>query len=243
MNPFLSVVTMFFTRTPLRKPYQAYKPEHVNTILKSLSRNITIPHELVCVTDQPKGIDPAIKIAPLRRDLVSLGNAYPKVALFQKEPPGINCPFMLFVDLDTVSTGNLDAEIMKGVESAQQCCFLPEFITAKRAANRNAHYNTSIFVIKTGAFSRVWDRFNPATSPQFVRRTGKVGSDQVWISETLGGGMPTWEPGKSILSYKYHVRGRELPPAAKLVCFHGQFKPWDSAVQAANPWILQHWKP
>lgn len=235
----LSVVTMFFLRHPLRKPYQAYRPEHVNTLFRSVSRNLTIPHEFVCITDRPAGLDPAIKIAPLATDLIWLGNAYPKLALFKADPPGINGEHICFTDLDVAITGPLDAVIQKGIDNG--ACFLPEFIT-KRPAATNAHYNTSFYVIKRGGFPQVWDKFDPQRSPEEVRKTRKVGSDQVWVSETLGGGMPTWPAGGPIISYKYDVRGHGLPAGARVVCFHGQFKPWDKRVQANNPWILQHWR-
>lgn len=236
----LSVVTMLFRREPLRKSYQAYTVEHVNTLARMVARHLTVPYEFVCLTNITSGLDSSIRVAPVETRLIPLGNAYPKLALFKAKPPGINGTHAMFLDLDVAVTQSLDPLVAPLAEV--DGIFLPEFCIPSRSTARQAHYNTSVFAIKVGAFPHVWDRFDPAHSPIAVRNTGKIGSDQVWASMMLGAGMPTWPAGDAILSYKYDVRGRDLPASARVICFHGKPKPWDADVQGESPWIKSHWR-
>ena len=42
-----------------------YGPEYVNNLYKMVSRNITIPYEFICFTDNKQGIDKNITIRKL----------------------------------------------------------------------------------------------------------------------------------------------------------------------------------
>jgi len=242
----ISVVCCFWDRR--RRSYQTFSHHTVNVLRRMVSRNLKTPHEFVCMTDQPAGgFDPEIRLMSLATDLIPLGNAYPKLAVFKRDP-GLR-DWSLFLDLDTVITGPLDPLIDPAIKLGLPAIFLPEFCVAGRRRGMQAYYNTSIFILRTGSLPQVWDKFDPKTSPQFVRRTRKIGSDQVWISETLGPDQATWSADERIVSFKYHcapdwrssVRG-SLADGVSVVCFHGAFKPWDSAVQEANPWIVEHWR-
>lgn len=227
----LSVVTAFWQGK--RRPWQTYTPECVNVLARMVQRNLTLPHEFVCLTDQPAaGFDSNIKLASLDKELIPLGNAYPKIAVFKEEPQGISGNGILFLDLDTVIVASID-DVANRPEAI---VMLPEFLKSPR----HCYYNTSAMLLSKGVCPRVWTLFDRKTSPEFVRKTGKVGSDQVWISERLGPGCPVWDKGE-IVSFKYQCQNG-VPPNARIVCMHGRFKPWSPAVQKEHPWIVDHWR-
>lgn len=226
----LSVVTAFWQGK--RRPWQTYTPECVNVLARMIQRNLTLPHDFVCLTDQPAvGFDSNIKLATLDRGLIPLGNAYPKIAVFKEEPQGVSGDRILFLDLDTVIVGSLDALASR----PEPIVMLPEFIRSPR----HCYYNTSAMLLDRGVCPRVWNLFDRKTSPAAVQKTGKVGSDQVWISELFGSDCPVWDKGE-IVSFKYQCQ-KGVPPDARICSFHGRFKPWDTAVQRDHPWIVDYW--
>jgi hypothetical protein len=232
-GPNLSVALLFW-KAP-RREWQKYTHNVVNVLARSISRNLKTPHEIVVFTDQStEGFDSNLRLMPVNKELIPIANAYPKLVCFK--PDVQMAKRILFLDLDTVVCGPLDPVI----DRPEPIVLLPEFLRSPR----HCYYNTSVMLLDRGAAPQVWTKFiaNPKGNHAKVRATRKVGSDQLWVSETLGPDVPTWKAGDRILSFKYHVRNRWLPENASIVCFHGKFKPWDASVQKANSWIVEHWR-
>ena len=88
-----------------------YGPEYVNRLYGMVSRHITPPFRLVCLTDDRTGIRPEVECF----DLPELGVPHPqrtmgkwrKQILWGRSVPGLE-GVALFVDLDSVIVGPLD---------------------------------------------------------------------------------------------------------------------------------------
>ena len=50
-----------------------YSAEAVNRLRHELAEHLTIPHDVVCITDDPNGIDSGIRVLPLWDDAAALG--------------------------------------------------------------------------------------------------------------------------------------------------------------------------
>jgi hypothetical protein len=100
-----------------------------------------------------------------------------------------------------------------------------------------------MYLMDTGAFSYVFDDFDPETSPQEALDAGLMGSDQGWLSYKLGPDQAVWTRNEGVMSSKLdrclrcnHVRNR-----CRIVMFHGKPRPWDHNAQKMR-WVAEHWK-
>jgi hypothetical protein len=209
-----------------------YGAEHVNRLARGIARNLTLPHEFVCVTDIPEGIDPSIRIVPLWSDNRDMGGCYVRLKLFAPEMREIIGPRFAQIDLDSVPVGNLDDVLGRS-----------EDFIVWRDVNPPTPYCGSMFMMNAGARSQVWTEFDREKSPACAREKGYVGTDQAWIGASLGKQEATWGPEHGVLSYRRDIPGmREtLPAGAKIVFFHGKLDPSEKRLQERSPWIAKHW--
>lgn len=198
-----------------------------------LERNLSLPHEVVCATDDPRGIDKRIRIAPLETQLIGLGNAFPKLAAFRPDAAEIFGKRICVIDLDSVIVSSLDTLL--------DCD--DDFVVWKDAAKFRPHepnrfkYNTSLFLLTAGSRSVVWNSFSPQTSPRIIKTSGRCGSDQGWVSHCLDGER-TWDAGDGVLSWQYEVWRQPPKPNARIVFYHGPRKPWNLP---NDPIVKQYW--
>ena len=82
-----------------------YSAEYVNKLYNSVKRNLTVPFEFVCYTEDKQGIDPAIRIEPIPL-LAGVTGWWYKPMFFNPEL-GLNGT-ILFFDLDVVVFQNID---------------------------------------------------------------------------------------------------------------------------------------
>lgn len=81
-----------------------FTPEHVNRLYRMAKRNITLPFNFYCYTENPIGIYDDVNIIPLDESL-NLEKWWWKLTLFKRNNlNGIN----LFLDLDVVIQNNID---------------------------------------------------------------------------------------------------------------------------------------
>lgn len=233
----LTVVTWFWK--PAVNYRSKFSATHVNVLRRMVARHYQQPHEFVCVTDAPKGLDPDIRIVPAWNDFASVPSphgghnpsCYRRLRAFA---PGIEAVLgerFVSLDLDTVITGDLvplwDRQ---------------EDFVAWGETNPKSYYNGSMFLLRAGTRPKVWEQFDPKTSPAKAKAAGKFGSDQGWISYCLGPGEAKWTTADGVYSYNVHLRYKTttLPAGARIVMFHGATDPWSPAAQQLA-WVKQHW--
>lgn len=221
-----------------------YRSRHVNVLRRMLERHLTRPHRLVCVTDDPEGVE--CETFPLWGDCSTMLNpsgphfpsCYRRLKIFDPattEAMGlVTGDPVVSLDLDVVLVDRVDA-LFDHDET---------FFGWRRVGlHHPVAYNGTIFMFRAGMMPWLWTNFKPVTSPAEARRAKFFGSDQGWISYCLNGAAPGWTQSDGVLSFSSDpVRGPRLPPGARMVSFNGKKKPWDPQVQAHTAWIKEHYR-
>lgn len=188
-----------------------YGPHYVNRLASMVARHTTRPHQFVCLTDDPTGLTCE------SRDIGAvLPGWWAKLALFK---PGTFAERVLYLDLDTVICGNIDALMDYTGPFAILRSFLPP-----------SRYGSAVMSFEP-THGHIWERFTLGTMDRLY-------GDQDWIAEQT----PTadcWQdilPTGTIGSYKVHDL-RESNRGYSVCCFHGEPKP-----HQVNGWVRDAWR-
>lgn len=223
---------------------EAYTTEHVNKLTECLTKNLSIKHRIVCVTDDPVGLD--CDTYPLWQDHNKMKNpngahlpsCFRRLKLFDpvtQQKMGIPAgDRVCSMDLDALVVGQCD-EVFgrkdRWVGWAVRGHFHPRV------------FNGSFWMFTGGDLSWMWADFDPAISPAHCLKNGFYGSDQAWLSyklarEPYSFGW-TWP---QVVSYPREVRiQRVLDRRTRVIFFHGADKPWHLKVQKESPWVHRYW--
>jgi hypothetical protein len=224
----------------------AFGPEQVHVMRRMVARNYPEPHRFICVTDDPVGLDSGIEVVPLWGDYAEIPNpsfrggpsCYRRLKVFSRDIGSVLGERFICLDLDMLITGDL-RPLLNRTE---------EFIAWK-----NPHpmwpYNGSMFMLTAGSRPRVWESFDPETSPAISHAAKCKGSDQGWMSYVLGKGEPTWDKSDGVYSFQDEITRRHpsflrvahLPSNAKVVVFHGPVDPWSKEALRVD-WIREHYR-
>jgi diadenosine tetraphosphatase ApaH/serine/threonine PP2A family protein phosphatase len=223
---------------PSRNYRSEFGPETVNTLASMVARHYKHPHRVVCVTDDPAGIDSSIGIVPLWDDLSDLVNphgphqpsCYRRLKAFAPEARDWFGDRFVSLDLDCVIVGDM-APLWNRPE---------EFVIWGSGTDKRVWCNGSMWMMTAGARKQVWETFNPKTSPAAAKRAGFFGSDQGWMAHCLGRKEAMWTTNDGVYSFRVHLNGgsKQLPSDARIVFFHGRYDPWSAHCQAI-PWIAE----
>ena len=223
-----------------------YGSEYVNNMYGMIKRNISYPFDLFCMTDNTDGIRNEVQCLPLPE----LGfevppgapGKWPKQALWQDDLYGLK-GVALFLDLDSVIVGNIDAYFEYGSEK--------DVITARNWIKpwlRGAQ--TSVFRFKIGSHPYMLDqlRENPnlCVTYQF---------EQNYVTSEIRGGVTFW-PHSWTKHFRRHCMGTwplrylkvpRLPNNCKIVTFPGSPNPPDAIEgrwndQSKNRSVIEHLK-
>jgi len=214
-----------------------YTAEHVNRWARMLRRNLTIPHKLLCITDDAAGITECATL-PLW-DLSPHGGCWHRLKLF--DPSALPVPVSAsigdrygWLDLDCVVIGNVDH-----IFGRPEPVVLNRYIHGKKPGQ---HYNGALCIMDRGAAPHVWNLYHKApdeAAALMAKLNGRrwlVGSDQAWMTTTLGPDVATVGPECGV--YEKNVIGNRLPADARLVFFSGARDP--SMDQAE--WVKGHYR-
>ncbi|CDO37142.1 hypothetical protein SPHV1_290015 [Novosphingobium sp. KN65.2] len=212
-----------------------YTAEHVNIWAAMVRRNVSVPHRVACVTDMPKGIDPAVEIIAPPRDfeavrISSWGPAQPqclrRLAMFRPDAAGIFGERFVSMDLDVVIGGSLDPLLSSG----------DDFVMY-RGTGKDRPYNGSMIMLAAGARSQVYTKFTQEGAEAAGQRY--VGSDQAWISHILGRGEKTFGPEHGVVWWG----NRLAEPDHRVMFFPGYPKPWHVPLaDPVGPWIRENYR-
>ena len=221
--------------SPTTKKKQVYTSAHVNALYFMLKKNVTLPFELICVTDDPVGINSGIKIIPLWDEFKSLGGCFVRLVCFKKN-------FKLFgdrffsIDLDCVITGNID-HILKREEP-----FLIWSPDENALSRRSVDYCGSFFGLTVGSHSEVYDEFEPKLC--IVNKHGRYsgGSDQRQISKVIDGAVTVGQK-EGIYNFMPDLSPMKnnLPEDCSLVFFNGYYLPDDPGLKTDFLWIAKNY--
>lgn len=201
-----------------------YGPEYVNILFDMVRRNLPdgYPGMFTCITDDPTGLDPMIHVEPLPADLEKW---WGKLYMFRRGlfPEGERC---VFLDLDTVIVGRLDA--LAGYAGQFAC--LRDFY--------HDRLGPAVMAWEVGEFAySIWDEWVAQGKPR-----NPMG-DLWWLNNLDQGRFPKsidklqdLFPG-DFVSFKRDCRPN-FPFGAKVVCFHGNPRPHEARVE----WVEKCWK-
>lgn len=210
-----------------------------------LRRHLTLPHRIVCITDQPGALPKGVIPAPLPPTFPgSQQQCMRRLWIYSPKAKTLG-DRLLQLDLDLVLTGNIDAIVDR-----------PEPFVIWKSDSNVVHgwgYNPSVLLITPGARAHVWDTYR--ADPRGVRARADaagwwvhVNSDQAVMSYLLADrDVPYWTSADGIYAYrviggKRGQRGQTLPPDARIVSFHGPRDPSSTDLQQKSPWILECWQ-
>ena len=221
-----------------------FQREHVARMQSMLSRHLTIPYRIVCITDQPHDLPSGVVAAPMPK----IGSWDYKCIrrLWILSPKAATLGDRLFqLDLDMVITGSIDA-----IATRQE----PFVVWKSDSCVRHGYgYNPSVMLLTPGAKAGVWNTYaeNPRRVIRDAENAGwwaRTNSDQGVMSHLLQGHeFPVWTREDGIAAYrviagKHGQRGATLQDGVRLVSFHGPRDPSDPELHVKSPWILEHWR-
>lgn len=228
------------------KPAPGYRstfgPETVNTLQRMVARHFAHPHRFICVTDDPRGLEPGIEVVPLWNDYATIPSpygprnpsCYRRLRAFHPDIGQVFGRRFVSIDLDCVIAGDLTPVFNR-----------PEDFVIWGATHPTTPYNGSLFMLTAGSRRTVWDNFDPLRSPIRAKRARCFGSDQGWISYILGPNEARWSTADGVFSFRNDIVATnvvDLPAAARVVLFHGKRDPWDLDVQQQHPWVPVHYQ-
>ena len=222
-----------------------YSAEYVNKLYNGVKRNLTVPFEFVCYTEDKQGIDPAIRIEPIPL-LAGVTGCWYKPMFFNPEL-GLNGT-ILFFDLDVVVFRNIDKLF---TYEPMKFCIIRDF---NRHVIRNYNkFNSSVFRLNTGMHSEVYTNFMKDPNIPIRRYHG----DQDWIRITVSDGTYEYWPDEWIQSYKWEMRSKPkfnnmprghrdfetngdpvVKNATSVAVFHGD----PLMHNCKDPWVNNNWK-
>jgi len=225
--------------TPARGFRSHFGASTVNVLRRMVARHYARPHRFICVTDDPRGLDAAVEAIPLWREFATLlspwgpkqPSCYRRLRAFAADVGQILGQRFVSLDLDTVVVGDL-------VPLWER----PEDFVIWQNTTRRTTYNGSMFLLRAGTRTQVYDRFDPRVSPLRAKAAGQFGSDQGWISYCLGRGQAVWTQRDGVYSYRNDLKSAAaLPSDARIVFFHGAHDPWSPECQRL-PWVRAHYQ-
>jgi len=222
-----------------------YSAEYVNKLYNSVKRNLTVPFEFVCFTEDSRNIDPAIRIESI--PLVSGVTGWWYKPMFFNPDIGLTGT-ILFFDLDVVVFRNIDNLFSY---EPNKFCIIRDF-NRKFVRNYNK-FNSSIFRLDTNMHSHIYTKFIANPMDPIRRYHG----DQDWLRANIADGTYSYWPEEWIQSYKWEMRGRpkyDRQPRGQrdfeingdpvilddtsVAVFHGDPNPHNCKDQ----WVIDNWK-
>lgn len=234
---------------------EEYTAKHVNIFANMVSRNLNVPYEIVCVTDDPTGIDSSIRTVPIWNDFAKYGMCYRRLRIFSKEMKQIIGPKFITMDLDCIITNDITSIVN----------FNEPFKIWRPGKGRKS-YCGSMFGMQAGTKDRIWKEFNEKDliwldGKDKKRRKGKMkrwahkhaydagfttGSDQAYISWQMWPNAPTWSENDGVISFKRlfkkDIKEQErVVKKAKIIFFPGGHDPSHENLYRDHPWIPKYY--
>lgn len=219
-----------------------FAARHVNTLRSMLARHVHCDHRLLCVTDDPSGLDGDIATAPIE-EFTDTPRCRRRMKQFDRAFGAIAGPRQLVIDLDVVITDDLTAIVTR-----------PDPLVCWRVAYAQV-YSGSFLMMDAGVLHGLYVKFaaEPSIYPKRAQRNGTP-SDQAMLNFYLQrSGMPVAELTEADGLRTYFGRGYErlahhgvgpshpeLPPGTRIVVLGSA----DLEVldQKQFPWVEEHYR-
>jgi hypothetical protein len=219
-----------------------YISKYVNVLYNMCKRNITVPYEFHCITDDTNGLEPHINTIQLPND-PWIKTWWSKLWMF-----GGHFPLkgnILYFDLDVVVFNNID---LLFTHNTGRFHIIRDFNRCR--VKDWSLSNSSVMRWEAGKLNYLWDEF--VEKPNVIMQNNH--GDQDWISKRAKADI-NWFPDEWIRSYKWEMIGMkdtkllmkdgkkffrkpvDISPENKVAVFHGEPKPFN----CADEWVVKNW--
>lgn len=213
-----------------------FTAEHVWTWADMVSRNLSMPHRIACVTDEKdlpanvERIDPPGEFHDIQPNWgPRKPNCYRRLSMFRRDAARIFGDRFVCMDLDCVIGGPLDPLFDR-----------PNDLILFKGTAPDRPYNGSMMLIKAGCRPGVYEDFNQAGA----RISGEkfVGSDQAWLALRLGNREKVWSERDGVFWYGslYRALSKKIKP--RILFFPGKVKPWTLAEVRIDPFVTNNYR-
>lgn len=249
----LTFVTWLWSGNTMPATTTTYVADHVNRMASMIRRHCTLPHEIVCVTDMPEGIDSTVRTVALWPDLCEHSRCFRRLKMFDPVMAEIFGPRIVSIDLDTVITANIDHLFQRD-----------EPFVIWRGSTGTTPYCGSLWMLDIGYRPDVFHSFDYSLAKELRAKRGFIGSDQAWMAYMIEGAA-TWDRVDGVYSFRHDIQMRvpmrsknlvasrvgvvgmahrtgELKPNACIVFFHGKEDPSQTHLHIQHKWISEHWR-
>lgn len=225
-----------------------FAARHVNVLRLALERHLHLAHEVVCVTDDPIGIDPRVRIVPMPGQFDQTPRCRRRMQGFSRSfcDHVLRGRRTLYLDLDVVIVDDITPIVDR-----------PEPLVCWRVGHAGV-FSGSFILADTGELHGAWNRFesDPEGYPRRLHPRG-VASDQAmlneWLTSTDGYRLPVAEWSERDGFVTYYGRGyerherlgvgpnrRDLPSGARIVVLGSA--DLDALESGQFAWADEHWK-
>jgi hypothetical protein len=199
-----------------------YTAEHVWIWADMVSRNLAMPHRLICVTtetDLPPNVERIDPPGEFEDVQPTWGprrpNCYRRLVMFKRDAAKTFGKRFVSIDLDCIVGGPLDPLFDR-----------PEDFVIFKGTDSSRPYNGSMMLLSAGARPQVYEQFDQAGAD--ASGAEFFGSDQAWLAHVLGPGEATWSEADGVWHLnRYMQRVRKAHPT--VLFFPGKRKPWELA--------------
>lgn len=217
-----------------------YTPNHVHTFYAMCDKNVKIPFEKICITDDPAGIDSSITTIPLWDYCRNLGGCWNRLYVWSKDMKNLIGERFICMDLDIIIMDDITDLLTR----TEECVLYKQENTPDYPHDR---WNGSMFMMNAGARNYVWDDFwfDPDRAIREVRLHNYVGTDQAWMLVQLPLHLEAhWSIKDGIYDMRQHLIdiGKTQPPEdAKIITWPGPRDPSLPEWQKKYPWITDYY--
>ncbi len=217
-----------------------FEPVYVNRLRAALARHLHLEHQVVCVTDDPTGIDPDIRTVPLT-EFTNTPRCRRRMKQYDRDFARTIGDRILSIDLDVVIVDDITPIVNR-----------PEPVVCWKVGYASV-YSGSFVLFDADALHGLWTLFkaDPDGYPKTAWPSG-VGSDQAMLNHYLKKQppIPHWTERDGFVTYfgvgyqrfEHHGVGPNrptLPKGARIVVLGSA----DKRVmdEGRYPWIRKHW--
>ena len=218
-----------------------YGAEYVNRLYNMVDRHLTLPFQMVCLTDDSTGIDANVKCYPIPElDLPSNipERGWKKLTTFSPELYDLKGT-ALFLDIDIVIVDNIDCFFTYQAQHDDSVVIIRDWKKPWRMVG-----NSSVYRFKVGqnTYPNLLSKFEQ----NFDTIRSQVRHEQAYLSNYLREHhhLEYWDASWCV-SFKYQcvqpfplsfVKPPILPKGAKMVIFHGEVNPPDAIIGKSGKW-------
>lgn len=208
-----------------------YGPALANMQAKAIRAHLSIPHEIVCVTDHPAHeFSSDIRVVDADEHFgehADMGGCYRRLKMYAPEAREILGDRIVSMDLDMVVAKDLTP------------LFRPwyDFRIWRSESVQGTPYNGSLQATTAGANAHIWKDFDPEKTPALARMQGYRGTDQSVLALMMGRDAPVWTWQDGVFYLARNCPRDRVPELARVIFSPGSQKVTDPAVQHKYPWL------